>query len=221
MSIILFIKFIILRKKINIKLIIPVFFAAVISALVTTIMTKERLIEQQNIVITSVLFSIFYVFNSSNKPKMIGMGILYGTLTWIFQYNLINIYKSSNFNFEIIKCIILFCIPAIIAFIDYNFIEKKNWDDNGYNHNKAIWISIIIQGLMILYIITKNKSISYILEIISVLISAVLPLYVKMSFDRIKAIEDKKENSEKFINNMKLSQYIIYFILYLAVILRF
>ena len=216
LAIIIFVKLIIMRKKIKIKSITPVFFASIISALAMYIITNGGITEHFHIVIASVLLSTLYIFNNSNKIKMICMGALYGTLTWIFHYHLLNFQYTSMF--VIIECIIFF-LPSAIAFIDYNIFEKKKWNDEGYNHNKVIWVATIINGIIAINIILKDTQASVILEILSALISGIIPFYIVASFDRIKEIEDKKENEIDFIKSMKLSQYIIYFCLYLAVII--
>ena len=219
-------RFVILKKKRSIQYFTPVIFAVIISTTLSFVSITKPSECDVSFLVSSILFSTLYVTNSENKAKMFFLALLFGSVTWLCNINVTVNLKSGNYLSAIVFALCCVLVPFVISLLDIRFFNKES---KIYTFRYILILSfataisvtlIVLANLSTLSTIIKEfdtiDNIKY--EVGSFLISIIIPRYVEFTFSEIKRLEDERCGSKQ-IDNYKLSQYIIYFMLYASAVI--
>lgn len=215
-----------LRSKRDPKYFTPVIFAIIISTILSFVIISVPVENDVSFLISSIIFSVLYIYNSKNKAKMFFFAMSFGSLTWLFQLNISYQLKDGKIIFATFLALCCVLIPAIVSFWDVCFIEKCS-SYYLFMHLLIISAALVISFLLVFLANIDGLSVMingldsvehYKYEVGTFLIGSMIPLYVRYTFNRIKQIEEERQEPE-LIDKYKMSQYIIYFLLYASALI--
>lgn len=219
-------RLVLLKRKRTIKYYTPIIFAVVTSTILSFISISEPLKCDISFLISSILFSALYVSNSENKAKMFFLALLFGSVTWLCHINVSVQLDNGHIILAIVSAVCCILFPFVISILNIKFFEKQSKD---YSDKFLIIISFASILSIILIVLANINTISTLtkgLEKIedfkyeggTFLIGSIIPYYVEYTFNEIKRIEDERYDS-KVIDKYKLSQYIVYFLIYASALI--
>ena len=108
---------------------ISLFWASIISLLFLNMLSRMRLLTENNIsggVILTLLVTIFWHYIPVALPQMFGEQTLLATAFYMSGY--ICRKKNMHFDYPLIECLLLLIVPAIAAFfVKLNMVTVQGW----------------------------------------------------------------------------------------------